>query len=274
MRAMRIRTALVAVILLTPLLFTACGEGQGAEPTPTPTATSTAAVKPIPWEFPLWSEVLSDIEECIPNDGVTIPDIQQSGSRMWIKIEALRAENMYDFVSCLEESGNFSEVNMMQILNIAGDKPRSTVHLDIGMKYTLYVDGANIWHYPVYHPASSYIFAPGSIAMAVANDAGMENAKTVQNTSTMTVDGFFYSVESYKITALADEGLLQIIESFDLLEERGQREWPIISLNMTANQSVEEMTANQSVTSCLWKIDDLRLRGLSRLEFKLLFLFR
>jgi hypothetical protein len=279
MRAMRIRTALIAVILLAPLLFTGCEKERVWVPVPTPTPTTTPipAVQPIPWDFPLWSEVLGDIEECIPGEEITIREIKQSGSGVEVEFDSSEREryvrHLYDYVSCLETRGNYS-VNVPAQRMIVNGGPLS-IHVEVNKDYTLYVDGANVWYYPVYHPASSYIFNPGSIAWVVAHDAGIEIIKTVQNTSTMTVDGFLYSVDSYEFTALADEGLVQVIEFLGLLEERGQLEYPIISLNLSGNQSVEEMTINQSETSSLWKIDDLNLKqNLSQLEFKLLFLFK
>jgi hypothetical protein len=277
MRAMRIRTALIAVILLAPLLLTACGEGQVWVPVPTPTPTTTPipAVQPIPWEFPLWSEVLDDIEECINAEEITITEIQQGGSEMEVRFDDSEIEayerHVYDYISCLEARGNYSVDVPVKLLIVNGGT-RPYIYVEVNKDYTLYVDGSNIWE--VVYPPNSSMNVTGFV-QNVAEDAGVEIAKTVQNTSTMTVGGLLYNVDSYKFTALADEGLLQIIEFLGLLEESGQSEWPIISLNMTANQSVEEMTENQSETSSLWKIDDLNLRqNLSRLEFELLFLFR
>ncbi len=101
MGAMRIRTALLAVMLLTPLLLTGCGEGQSAEPTPTP----TPAVKPIPWEFPLWSEVLREIEDCIPPDErITISDIWQDDSIIHVGGHTSAVICAYDYAENLDEA--------------------------------------------------------------------------------------------------------------------------------------------------------------------------
>lgn len=277
---MRIRTALIAVILLTPLLLTACEKERVWVPVPTPTPTSTPipAVQPIPWEFPLWSEVLGGIEECIPGEDIFIQRVHQKGSKLWLEgCEVTKTEYgmtviyeiTYDFLTCLQANSGFSDVKLSRLL---GSEAFFNMLIRVGKDYTVYVDGRDIWE--TVYPANSSKNVTGFVR-GVVEDAGVEIVKTVQNTSTMTVDGLLYKVESYEFTALADEGLLQIIEFLGLLEESGQREWPIVGLNTTGNQSIEEMTINQSETSSLWKIDDLRLRyGLSRLEFKLLFLFR
>jgi len=256
---MRIRAALITGVLLMPLLLTACGEGQGAEPTPTP----TPALKPIQWEFPLWSEILREIEDCIPDERITISDIRQDDSSLHVGGYTSAVICAYEYAKNLDESSYFSLIDT-RCREGHDEALGYTFEIDVSLEkdYTLYVDGANIWHYPVFPPESSYQYFPGSEAHGLVIDTGIETeymyGKTYQPYA--DIEGINYTAIGFEFEMWTEEDTAQIIEFLELLEENGQQRMPIIGINNSNNQSLSQSAGNETEASSLWKIDDINVR--------------